>query len=124
MIDLVRLLTLHSRLQITISLVLVGLVLWAGVIAMRGGVGPRYEAALAVAALLLLAEAGLGLVLIVGGFGRTELALHLIYGLTLAVAIPALRRYNRAHPPQKQAWIYALAGLVLLGMVLRMVATG
>ncbi len=122
--DLARIAALHSRLQITITLVLLGLAVWGLLTALRSGVGQAYTAGLGVAQLLILAECALGLILLFGSSMGGNLALHIIYGVTLAAALPAIRRYNREYSARRQAWILAAACLVLAGMAMRAVATG
>lgn len=123
-LDLARIGALHSRLQITITLVLIVLAIWGAIIAFRSGAGPAYTAGLSVAHLLILAQCLLGLILLFSVGVRSSLALHVVYGATMAAALPAVRRYNRRYPPQRQALIFAATCLVLAGMAMRSVATG
>jgi hypothetical protein len=123
-IDLARIAALHSRLQVTITLVLLALAAWGLIAALRNGAGQGYAAGLRVAQLLILAQCALGLIILFGDGIRAFPALHTVYGVTMAAALPAIRRYNREYPPRRQAWILAAACLVLAGMAIRAVATG
>ena len=123
-LDLVRITALHGRVQITITLVLLALVVWGLIAALRNGAGQGYAAGLSVAQLLILAQCILGLIVWFGSGMRSSLALHLVYGVTMAAVLPAIRRYNRVHTPRRQAWILAATCLTLAGMAIRAVATG
>jgi hypothetical protein len=124
MIELARIAALHSRLQVTLTLVLLALAVWGLIAALRSGAGQGYAAGLSVAFLLILAECALGVLLFFGGRMRGDLALHIVYGATMAATLPAIRRYNRGYTPRRQAWILAVTCLVLAGMAMRAVATG
>jgi hypothetical protein len=122
-LDLARIAALHNRLQITITLLLLALAAWAVVAALRNGAGEAYGAGLRIAQLLILAQCVLGLLVLLGSGFRHGLALHIVYGITMAATLPAIRRYNRGYPPRRQAWILAATCLVLAGMAIRAVAT-
>jgi hypothetical protein len=115
---------LHTRLQITISLALAALVLWGLLCALRGSVGRGYVAALWVAGLLILAEALLGLPLLLGAARPARLALHLVYGAVAAALIPGAALYCRGRSGRWEALTYAAACLFLLGVAARAYQTG
>ncbi len=114
-----RIALLHSRLQLTISAVLVALIVWGLICAWRGRVGQGYLAAVWVAQLLIGAQCllGLGLLLADGRPGR--LALHIIYGAVAAACLPAALAYNRGRATRWEALVLAAASLFLLGVVIR-----
>lgn len=115
---------LHARLQITVSLVLAALLIWALVDALRGSVGRGYMAALWVAALLILAEALLGLPLLLGAARPARLALHLVYGAVAAALLPGAALYMRGRAGRWEALTYAAVCLFLLGVAARAYQTG
>jgi hypothetical protein len=119
-----RLDLLHSRLQITIALTLAALVLWGLVCALRGGLGRGYLAALGMAQLLILAEAALGLALLIGAARPARLALHIVYGVVACALLPAARAYSRRRADRWAALTYAGACLFLLGVAIRAAQTG
>lgn len=119
-----RIAQLHSRLLITISIVLAALVLWGLGSFARGGVGRSYSAGLAIAQLLILAECGLGLILLAAGAAPVGLALHIVYGAVAALILPAIYLANRGRNSRWDALIYAVACLFLLGIAARAHQTG
>jgi hypothetical protein len=114
-----RIALLHSRLQLTISGVLVALIIWGLLSAWRGRVGQGYLAAIWVAELLLVAQALLGLALLVAGGQPARVALHIIYGVVAVVCLPAALAYNRGRATRWEALVFAAACLFLLGVVIR-----
>lgn len=114
-----RLLLLHSRLQLTISALLVVLILWGLLCAARGAVGRGFVAGLWVAELLLIAQGTLGGLLLAGGVPAGALALHIIYGVVAALVIPGALAYTRGRTTRWEALLLAAACLFLLGVVIR-----
>ncbi len=115
---------LHSRLQITISLVLAALVIWGLVCALRGIVGRRYTAALWVVELLIIAEALLGLPMLLGAAWPARLAMHMVYGAVALALLPGAIAYGRGRAGRRQALTYATVCLFLLGVAMRAALTG
>ncbi len=114
-----RIALLHSRLQLTISGVLVALIIWGLLSAWRGRVGQGYLAAIWVAELLLVAQALLGLTLLLAGGQPARSALHIIYGVVAIACLPAALAYNRGRSTRWEALVLAAACLFLLGVVIR-----
>lgn len=114
-----RIALLHSRLQLTISALLVVLVVWGLLCAWRGVVGQGYRAALWVGALLIGAQCLLGVLLLVAGPGLPGLALHIVYGAVAAACLPAALAYTRGRSSRWEALILAAFCLFLLGVVIR-----
>lgn len=110
---------LHSRLQLTISAVLIALVIWGLFCAWRARVGQGYLAAIWVAELLLVAQALLGLLLLVDDGQPGRLALHIIYGAVALACLPAALAYNRGRSSRWEALVLAAACFFLLGVVIR-----
>ncbi|HEV8699431.1 MAG TPA: hypothetical protein VGQ89_17195 [Candidatus Limnocylindrales bacterium] len=118
--------------SIAMALTVVGAALWS-VTAARGSDGRvdhRFAVDRAVLAdLLLLAAAGLvGIVRLVGGSNPAD-PLHLVYGpaailcLPIAIVIGARASPGRASRLRRDVWT-AAAGIVLVGIGLRLLATG
>lgn len=114
---------LHSRLQITISLVLIGLLIWGLLAAARGGVGRGYLAGLAIAQLLLMAQALIGLVIAFGAPSAAGLILHYVYGVVAISCLPAAYLYNRGRTGRWEALTYAAAAFFVLGVAIRAAQT-
>lgn len=118
-----RIALLHSRLQLTLSALLVALLLWGLICAARGRVGQSYIAGLWVAQLLIMAQGLLGVSLLFVSGAPAGLALHGIYGLVAAGCLPAAIAYNRGRAGRWEALIFAAVCLFLLGVLIRAVAT-
>lgn len=119
------LLGMHSRLLLTLLLVLGALTLWGGLGYLRGrGPSQGYRALLAIGQLLLLAEALLGLGLLAYGLQPARPATHLIYGLVATLTLPGAALYMRGRDPRGTLLVYSLACLFLCGIALRALATG
>ncbi len=119
MID--RLLLLHSRLQVTITIVIVVGLLWAAVVAWRnrGGMQPL----IGILQLLIFAQAAIGLALL----GRVDLrliALHIVYGIVAVGLLPASAFALRDRAPRVVGLSYCGLLLILLIVVIRLFETG
>lgn len=114
-----RLLALHARLQFTILLVLIGLLLWGLLCALRARLGQAYLATLAIAQLLLVAEGLLGVLLLFGTNAPGRLVLHIVYGTVALLLLPAVYLYNRGRSHRWQALAYAATALFLAGVTMR-----
>lgn len=114
---------LHGRLQITISLVLAGLLIWGLFCAARGSVGRGYLAGLAIAQLLLLTQALIGLPVLLGAARPGALILHIIYGGVAVSCLPAVYLYNRGRAGRWEALTFAAVALFLLGVAIRAAQT-
>jgi hypothetical protein len=118
------LLTMHSRLLFTVLLVLGGLALWGGLGYLRGrGPSQGYRAGVAIGELLLLAQALLGLGLLLYGHQPARLALHLVYGLVAVLTLPGAALYTRGRDPRGTLLVYSLACLFLCAIALRALQT-
>ncbi len=122
---MLRLMLLHDRLQVTITLVLLVLAAWGLILFLRGKTGGNgYRAALTVAALLIGSEVLLGILLLFAGLRPPGLAMHLVYGFVAVTAIPALLLYTRDRTGRMNALISALVSLLLAGVAVRAWETG
>lgn len=121
---MLRIALLHARLQITISLLLAILVLWGLVCALRSRVGQGYLVGLAIAQLLLMSQALLGLLLIFGNTQPARFALHIVYGIVGVTCLPGVYFYNGRRTGRWEALTYAGVTLFLLGIVIRSFETG
>ncbi|HET6380088.1 MAG TPA: hypothetical protein VFH63_03515 [candidate division Zixibacteria bacterium] len=76
-----------------------------------------------VATAVFALQAGIGLVVMVGGGAFGE-GLHLLYGVALAVAVPLALTFASDAPQRARSWVLAVAALVSLVLVWRLYATG
>lgn len=119
------LLTMHARLLVTILLFFGALTIWGVLGFLRGrGVSGGYRGALAIGELLLLAQALIGLLLLIAGQQAARPGLHILYGLVAVVALPGTFSYTRGRDARYEQMIYALVCLFLCGIALRALETG
>jgi hypothetical protein len=120
-----RLITLHANLLFTILAVFGALTVWGLMGAWRARPpGSLYLSGLAIAELLLVSEALLGVALFVAGLRPARPELHIVYAVVAVATLPVAQRYVRDRPP-RQVWLtYALTCLFLCAIVLRGVETG
>jgi len=115
-----RIALLHSRLQLTLTALMAALVIWALICALRGRVGQGYIGALWVAQLLIVAQCGLGALLLARNLALAgPLALHLIYGIVALLLLPGAMAYNRERAGRGEALVFATICLMLLVVVAR-----
>ncbi len=116
-----RLFTLHSRLQITITAVIVVGLIWALIVAWRnrGGMQPLSG----ILQLLIMAQSAIGLVLLWQA-DVLRMALHVIYGFVAVGLIPAAEIALRHRLPRSAGLAYAGIMLMLLIVVGRLYETG
>ncbi|WP_298817513.1 hypothetical protein [Chloroflexus sp.] len=116
-----RLFALHSRLQLTIIIVIVASLLWALIVAWRnrGGMQPLSG----ILQLLIVAQALIGIPLL-WYVDPMRMALHLFYGVVAVGLIPAAAVALRARAPRVVGFVYAGILLMLLIVVIRLYETG
>ena len=116
---------IHDRLSITVLLFMLALGLWGIWSSLRGeGVSGSYWGALAVGEILLVAEGVLGMSLFLGGLRPARTAIHILYGVFLALAIPGVFSFTRGRATRQEALIYGLVALFLAGVTVRARITG
>lgn len=72
---------------------------------------------------VVVAQVVLGVVIYASGT-RPQQPLHLLYGIAVLAPLPFARSFAAEAPPKARAWVDALAGLVLVGVSWRLLATG
>lgn len=114
---------IHARLGNTALLYFLIVALW-GFLSFfrRRGVDAAYWGMLAIAELLVLAEAGLGLFLWLGG-GVPARGLHILYGLLIPAMIPGAYVYTRGRDGRPEVLVYGTAAIITVGLIIRAVYT-
>lgn len=93
---------------------------------LRGGeraIDGSFWGALAAGELLYVAQTIIGVVLLIVGLRPARLAVHILYGVVLAIVIPAAYAMTRGRDGRPQALMYAFIGLFLAGITLRAMST-
>ena len=114
---------LHSRIANAAWLYMAILAIWSFINYVRGrGVDGSVIGVVVVGELLMLAQAGLGLIMFLSGLYPAS-AIHFLYGSLTILALPALWVYTRGATDRRASLVWALAGLFMFGLTLRAIGT-
>lgn len=103
------------------SLVISGYGFWAY---WRGqGLTGSYLGILVIAELLYLAQAAVGVALVLQGVVPARGWVHYLYGVVTIISVPGLYAYVRGRDTRREAMLYAVLGLFLAGISLRAATT-
>ena len=111
---------IHARLSITVLLFMLALGIWALWSHLRGeGIGGSLWGALVIGEILILVEGLLGAGLFLAGLRPARSAIHILYGIVLALSLPAAFLYTRGRESRAETLIYAIVALFLAGVTIR-----
>ena len=103
------LLAMHARLVLTITAFFVVMALWGGALALlRLDLSRWYRAALWIGQLLVVAEAALGVALLLGGRAPGNAPLHILCGIVAVVTLPGVALYVRGRSGRGVAASYGV----------------
>lgn len=88
----------------------------------RQGVDGNILGILIVGEIMMLVQAGLGVILLASGLFPARL-IHFLYGSLAVLTLPALWVYTRGERDRRASLIWALAGLFMMGLTLRAIGT-
>ena len=115
----------HDRLSVSVLLFMLALGLWGLWTYLRGEeVSGSLWGAMAIGEILIVVEGLLGAGLFLGGHRPARTALHLLYGLFMAVALPGAFSFTRGRSARSEALVYGLVALFLAGVAIRARVTG
>lgn len=109
--------------QLALALAVVMLAWSLVLLALRGEPGRLFAANLVWLGLAIVASAGIGALMLLAG-GSPREGLHLLYGVLAVGALPATLLLVEGRPPRQRSAILAIAGLVLVILLLRLFETG
>jgi heme A synthase len=84
----------------------------------------NYNGALIIAVTLFLIQGIIGVVLIVMGLMPSRGGIHFLYGVTIALTIPAIYAFTRGSNTARESLLYGLGMLFIWGLADRAVETG
>ncbi len=116
--------TIHARLATSLLLFMAIAALWnliAG--ARRQGVSSSTWGILAIGEILALAQGAVGLALYLGG-DRPARTVHLLYGLTAVLTLPAYYFISRGRDDRTASFVYGALCLFLTFAAMRSMVTG
>ncbi|HEV8671565.1 MAG TPA: hypothetical protein VGS01_12625 [Candidatus Limnocylindria bacterium] len=116
-------LSLHGRVAYALLLYYTFVGLWGLVAGIRDrGPGPSYRGAIAIATIAAVAQGALGLVVLAFRGAPAE-AVHILYGLALAVSMPLAATLIRDRTPRGQSIALGFAALFAAGLAIRGITT-
>jgi hypothetical protein len=86
------------------------------------GVEGNFVGAVVVGELLMLAQAVMGIILLVSGLSPAR-AIHFLYGSLTLLVFPALWVYTRGDTSRRASLLWGLAGLLMMGLAFRAIGT-
>lgn len=115
----------HERLAITALYYFLILSVWGYYrFFRREGLDSTYWGALAIAELLIVAEALLGAAMWFQGMRPAQGWLHILYGALLPAMIPAVYFYTQARAGRPEILVYSTAAIITCGLIIRAIYTG
>jgi hypothetical protein len=115
---------MHDRLATTVMLFMLAVGCWGLLSFARGDVlSGSISGALAIGQILVMAQAGLGVVLYAGGY-RAVTSVHYLYGLTAILVTPFVWSYVKDRHPRQALLFYSLMALFIAGLAIRGMSTG
>jgi CDP-diglyceride synthetase len=115
---------IHERLATSLLLFMAIAAAWnLFAAARRRGVSSSTWGILAIGEVLALAEAAVGLAIYLGG-ERPARAVHLLYGLTAVLTLPAYYFISRGRDDRTASWIYGALCFFLAFAAYRSMVTG
>lgn len=88
----------------------------------KQGVDSSYWGALAIAEVLVVLQALLGVYLWIEGF-RPERSIHILYGVFIPVMIPGAYLYTQGRGERAEILVYGTAAIITVGLILRAIYT-
>lgn len=114
---------MHGRIANAAWLYMAILGAWSFFNYFRGrGVDGSLIGAIIIGEIMMLAQAVLGLVMLLSGLYPAG-TVHFLYGSLAVLALPALWVYTRGATDRRASLVWGVAGLFMLGLALRAIGT-
>lgn len=115
---------LHCRVGLAVIFFAFALGVWGVIAFMRGmGVTGSYVGALIIGEILILAQALIGVALLLTGRFPMD-GLHLLYGIVIPLAWAAVYVYTRGAQTKREMIIYGVMSFFVMGLGIRGIMTG
>lgn len=114
---------IHARLGNTALLYIVAMALWGlWRVLRKQGLDSSYWGALIIAEILIVLQGGLGGYLLLSG-GSPGRSVHILYGIVAALVIPGIYAYTKGEQDRRVMFIYGIALVITVGIILRAIMT-
>lgn len=115
---------LHCRVGLAVVFFSFALGVWGVLAFLRGlGVSGSYFGALVIGEILILAQALVGVALLLTGRFPLD-GLHLLYGIVIPIAWGAVYVYTRGAQTHREMIIYGVMSFFVMGLAIRGIMTG
>ena len=115
---------IHCRVGMAITIFAFSLGVWGVIAFVRGlGVASSYFGALVIGELLMIAQALLGVTLVLTGQWPMD-ALHFLYGVSVFLAWIMVYVYTKGATTRREIIIYAVVSFFVMGLAIRGIMTG
>ncbi|HZQ05269.1 MAG TPA: hypothetical protein VFD70_01730 [Anaerolineae bacterium] len=115
---------IHCRVGLAVTFFAFALGIWGVFAFLRGsGVTGSYFGALAIGELLVIAQALIGLLLVLTGHAPAD-GLHYLYGIVVPLTWVAVYIYTRGAQTRREMLIYGIVSLFVMGLAIRGIMTG
>ena len=117
--------TIHAGLANTVSLFMFILSVWSLYYYIRNKLlDGSFFGIVAVGEILLIFQAALGFILVLGGSQAQRPFLHYLYGIFSLLVLPAVYYYTNGDEQRRAALIWCFTGTFLFGLSLRLIGMG
>lgn len=114
---------IHAKLGNTALFYLLAISLWGFYRFFRQeGISSSYWGSLAIAELLLLAQALIGTYLWISG-RRPDRGIHILYGIVVLMMIPGVYVYTKGRSDRPEILVYGTAAIIGVGLLIRAMFT-
>lgn len=115
---------LHCRVGLAVIFFAFALGVWGVLAFLRGiGVSSSFFGALVIGEILVLAQAVIGIALLLTGRFPMD-GLHILYGVVVPLSWAAVYVYTRGGTSQREMMIYAIMSFFVMGLGIRGIMTG
>lgn len=114
---------LHNSLALSMLYFMFICGVWGVISALGQGLSPSLSGALVIGEVLIVVQGLLGAISYAAG-SRPGQAVHVLYGLTAVITLPAIYSYARGRSAKQQALFLGIGALFIFGLAIRGMATG
>jgi FtsH-binding integral membrane protein len=116
---------IHNRLAVTALVFAAICTIWGFVNFLRNRpVGGSYWGTLVIMEVLVVGQSAVGLILLLSGGHLARTVVHLLYGATAVLSLPAAYVYTSGRDSRRENLVYALVCLWLFFIIERGITTG